>query len=112
MATSRLQPGPVALPSGGMVRKFKLQLEGREAKKLVPEGIEGRVPFKGPVTNYIYQLVGGVRAGMGYVGATSIAELRERASFVRVSAAGQRESHPDDVEITKEARNYGFDQGS
>ena len=88
------------------------QQDVSEAKKLVPEGIEGRVPFKGPVTNYIYQLVGGVRAGMGYVGATSIAELRERASFVRVSAAGQRESHPHDVEITKEAPNYGFDQGS
>ncbi|MEE2711548.1 MAG: IMP dehydrogenase [Planctomycetota bacterium] len=83
----------------------------RDAKKLVPEGIEGRVPYKGPVTSYLYQLVGGVRAGMGYVGATDLAGLRERGRFVRVSAAGLRESHPHDVEITKEAPNYGFDQG-
>ena len=82
-----------------------------DARKLVPEGIEGRVPFKGPVTSYLYQLVGGVRAGMGYLGAKDLAELRERARFVRVSAAGLRESHPHDVEITKEAPNYGFDQG-
>ncbi|MAB90652.1 MAG: IMP dehydrogenase [Planctomycetes bacterium] len=84
----------------------------RDAKKLVPEGIEGRVPYKGPVTSYLYQLVGGVRAGMGYVGATDLAGLRERGRFVRVSAAGLRESHPHDVEITKEAPNYGFDQGA
>ena len=82
-----------------------------DARKLVPEGIEGRVPYKGPVTAYLYQLVGGVRAGMGYVGATDLIGLRERARFVRVSAAGLRESHPHDVEITKEAPNYGFDQG-
>ena len=87
------------------------QQEVRDAKKLVPEGIEGRVPYKGPVTSYLYQLVGGVRAGMGYVGATDLAGLRERGRFVRVSAAGLRESHPHDVEITKEAPNYGFDQG-
>ena len=63
------------------------------------------------MTAYLYQLVGGVRAGMGYVGATDLVGLRERARFVRVSAAGLRESHPHDVEITKEAPNYGFDQG-
>ena len=82
-----------------------------ETRKLVPEGIEGRVPYKGPVDSFIYQLAGGVRAGMGYVGATTLTELRERARFIRVSAAGLRESHPHDVEITKEAPNYGLDQG-
>jgi len=83
----------------------------KDARKLVPEGIEGRVPYKGPVSSFIYQLVGGVRAGMGYVGADRISDLRERARLVRVSAAGMRESHPHDVEITKEAPNYGIDQG-
>ena len=82
-----------------------------DSRKLVPEGIEGRVPYKGPVTSYIYQLVGGVRAGMGYVGSPDLATLREKARFVRVSAAGLRESHPHDVEITKEAPNYGLEWG-
>ena len=74
--------------------------------KLVPEGIEGMVPFKGPLSSFVYQLVGGVRAGMGYCGARSIPELWEKARFVRVSAAGQKESHPHDVTITKESPNY------
>ena len=86
------------------------QQDVHEAKKLVPEGIEGRVPYKGPVSNFLYQLVGGVRAGMGYVGAAGMATLREKANFTRVSAAGLRESHPHDVEITKEAPNYGLEQ--
>ena len=80
-----------------------------ETGKLVPEGIEGRVPYKGPLARYVYQLVGGLRAGMGYVGALSISELQERAQFVRITAAGLRENHPHDVEITKEAPNYGLD---
>ena len=74
--------------------------------KLVPEGIEGRVPYKGPITNVLYQLVGGLRAAMGYTGTGTIAELKERARFVRITAAGLRESHPHDVAITKQAPNY------
>jgi IMP dehydrogenase len=74
--------------------------------KLVPEGIEGRVPYKGMLADLVYQLVGGLRAGMGYCGCSSIAELRERARFLRVTSAGLRESHVHDVIITKEAPNY------
>ena len=77
--------------------------------KLVPEGIEGRVPYKGSLSFIVNQLVGGLRAGMGYVGATTIAELHERARFVRVSNAGLRESHVHDVFITKEAPNYSVE---
>ncbi len=74
--------------------------------KLVPEGIEGRVPYKGMLADLVYQLVGGLRAGMGYCGCGTILELRERAKFVRVTSAGLRESHVHDVIITKEAPNY------
>jgi len=77
-----------------------------EPEKLVPEGIEGRVPYKGSLSGYVYQLVGGVRSGMGYVGARTIAELHAKARFIHVSPAGLRESHPHDVSITKEAPNY------
>src|SRR5262245_55578594 len=77
-----------------------------EGGKLVPEGIEGRVPYKGMLAELVYQLVGGLRAGMGYCGCATIPELHERARFVRVSAAGLRESHVHDVIITKEAPNY------
>ncbi|MCP4498581.1 MAG: IMP dehydrogenase [Deltaproteobacteria bacterium] len=79
----------------------------RETRKLVPEGIEGRVPYRGPLASTLYQLVGGVRSGMGYVGATTLAEMRERGKFVKVTAAGLRESHVHDVIITREAPNYG-----
>jgi len=75
--------------------------------KLVPEGIEGRVPYKGPVSAVLFQLVGGLRAGMHYVGAATIPEMQERARFLRMTVAGLRESHPHDVVITKEAPNYG-----
>ena len=75
-------------------------------KKLVPEGIEGMVPHKGPLADVVYQLVGGLRAGMGLTGSATVAELRTRARFVKVSAAGLIESHPHDVTITKEAPNY------
>jgi IMP dehydrogenase len=81
----------------------------KEKRKLVPEGIEGRVPYRGPLSATLYQLVGGLRSGMGYLGATNLAELRERARFVRVSPAGLRESHVHDVIITKEAPNYRAD---
>jgi IMP dehydrogenase len=77
-----------------------------ETGKLVPEGIEGRVPYKGLLSEMVYQLVGGLRAGMGYCGAATIRDLRENAKFVRVTLAGQRESHVHDVIITKEAPNY------
>ena len=76
------------------------------AKKLVPEGIEGRVPYKGRVEDVIFQLLGGLRAGMGYCGCATIEELRTRAEFIKISAAGLKESHPHDVQITKEAPNY------
>jgi IMP dehydrogenase len=74
--------------------------------KLVPEGVEGRVPFKGPLGEFVYQLVGGLRAGMGYCGTKTIDELRTDARFIQVSAASVRESHPHDIAITQEAPNY------
>ncbi len=76
------------------------------AAKLVPEGVEGRVPHRGPLSNSLYQLLGGVRSGMGLIGAHSLEDLRQRARFVRISAAGLRESHPHDVIITDEPPNY------
>ena len=82
---------------------------GRRAQKLVPEGIEGRVPYKGPVSAVIYQLVGGVKSGMGYCGCKTIAELQQKATFIRQTVAGLRESHVHDVIITKEAPNYRMD---
>jgi IMP dehydrogenase len=74
--------------------------------KFVPEGIEGRVPYRGPLEAMVYQLVGGLRSGMGYLGCGTIAELQEKAQFVRISGAGLRESHVHDVIITREAPNY------
>ena len=97
---------------GAMVKGSKDrygQASVRSSDKLVPEGIEGRVPFKGPLAQFLYQLVGGIRAGMGYVGARSVPELRQKARFVRITNAGLRESHPHDVAITKEAPNYGLE---
>jgi len=93
-----------AMARGSADRYF--QKEVTDQMKLVPEGIEGRVPFKGPVTNIIHQLVGGLRAAMGYVGAKDLKEMREKARFVKISAAGLRESHVHDVSITREAPNY------
>ena len=80
--------------------------DGRGPDKLVPEGVEGRVPFKGPLSDFVYQLVGGLRAGMGYCGTQNIEELRTEARFIQVSAASVRESHPHDIAITQEAPNY------
>lgn len=79
-----------------------------EAKKLVPEGIEGRLPYKGPLTDTIHQLLGGIRAGMGYCGTKDLATLREEAQFIRMTGAGLIESHPHDVQITKESPNYSM----
>ncbi|HEX6420486.1 MAG TPA: IMP dehydrogenase, partial [Acidimicrobiales bacterium] len=72
-----------------------------------PEGIEGRVAYKGPVTNVLHQLVGGLRMAMGYCGTPTIADMQAHARFVRITSAGLRESHPHDITITKEAPNYG-----
>jgi IMP dehydrogenase len=77
-----------------------------DGPKLVPEGIEGRVPYRGPLSETVYQLVGGLRAGMGYCGTASIKELHDKAMFIRITSAGLKESHPHDVQITKEAPNY------
>ncbi len=93
-----------AMVDGGKERYR--QGDVKEADKLVPEGIEGMVPSKGKLSAFVFQLVGGVRAGMGYCGARTIPELARTARFVRVTAAGQRESHPHDVVITKESPNY------
>jgi IMP dehydrogenase len=79
--------------------------------KLVPEGIEGRVPYKGPLHDYVFQLVGGLRSGMGYAGAETLDDLRHRTRLVRITNAGLIESHPHDVIITKEAPNYQLNQG-
>jgi IMP dehydrogenase len=88
-------------------RERYFQDDADELAKLVPEGIEGRVSFKGPLEQLVFQLLGGLRAGMGYCGVGSIEELRTRTRFVRISPAGVRESHPHDVTITGEAPNYG-----
>ncbi|MBN2582808.1 MAG: IMP dehydrogenase, partial [Planctomycetes bacterium] len=80
--------------------------KGTEAGKLVPEGVEGRVPYKGMLADFVYQLVGGVRAGMGYCGAHQLEELRTKAKFIRVSSASVVEGHPHDIVITQEAPNY------
>ncbi|MGG6433041.1 IMP dehydrogenase [Anoxybacillus sp. D401a] len=93
---------------GAMERGSKDRYFQEDNKKFVPEGIEGRVPYKGPLADTIYQLVGGLRAGMGYCGTKNLEELREKTQFVRMTGAGLRESHPHDVQITKEAPNYSF----
>ena len=77
-------------------------------KKYVPEGVEGRVPYKGPLSDTIYQMIGGLRSGMGYVGCANIDEMHEKAQFVRITNAGLKESHPHDIQITKEAPNYSM----
>ena len=93
-----------AMARGSADRYF--QQEVADTLKLVPEGIEGQVPYKGSVSNVIHQLVGGLRAAMGYTGARNIAEFQKNAKFIRVTGAGQRESHVHDVTITREAPNY------
>ena len=93
---------------GAMEKGSKDRYFQEDNKKFVPEGIEGRVPYKGPLADTIYQLVGGLRAGMGYCGTKNLEELREKTKFVRMTGAGLRESHPHDVQITKEAPNYSL----
>ncbi len=90
-----------AMEKGSKDRYFQ-----ENQKKLVPEGVEGRVPFKGSVSDTVYQLVGGLRAGMGYCGTSNVELLKENGKFVRITGNGLRESHPHDINITKEAPNY------
>ena len=94
-----------AMENGSKDRYFQ-----SNAKKLVPEGVEGRVAYKGSVEDTVFQLVGGIRSGMGYCGTPSIPELQERGRFVKISAAALKESHPHDIHITKEAPNYSVEQ--
>ncbi len=96
-----------AMQQGAADRYF--QDPASNADKLVPEGVEGRVPYKGPVVNVITQLMGGLRASMGYCGAATVDEMRTKAQFVEITSAGIRESHVHDVQITKEAPNYHVD---
>ncbi|KNZ71197.1 inosine-5'-monophosphate dehydrogenase [Thermincola ferriacetica] len=92
-----------AMKAGSKDRYFQ-----EDEKKLVPEGIEGRVPYKGPLSETVYQLIGGLRAGMGYCGTPNIEALRKNTKFMRITTAGLKESHPHDVQITKEAPNYSL----
>jgi IMP dehydrogenase len=93
-----------AMARGSADRYFQKEVE--DAMKLVPEGIEGQIPYKGPIAPVIHQLVGGLRAAMGYLGAADIAAFQSRARFIRITGAGHRESHVHDVMITREAPNY------
>ncbi|HPX98174.1 MAG TPA: IMP dehydrogenase, partial [Thermotogota bacterium] len=94
-----------AMQAGSSDRYFQ---SGVNSEKLVPEGVEGMLPFKGRVSDIVYQLCGGLRSGMGYCGAKNIAELQRNARFVKISPAGMKESHPHDISITKESPNYRF----
>lgn len=94
-----------AMKAGSKDRYFQ---ETNQANKLVPEGIEGRVPYKGPLSDSVHQLMGGLRSGMGYCGASDLTKLRKEARFIRMTGAGLRESHPHDVQVTKEAPNYSI----
>ena len=94
-----------AMKARGFSKDRYFQGDVEDVEKMVPEGIEGRVPYKGPMRNVLYQLVGGLRQSMGYCGAATVADLKQ-ATFVRITGAGLRESHPHDVTITKEAPNY------
>ncbi|MYL65973.1 IMP dehydrogenase [Bacillus hwajinpoensis] len=93
---------------GAMEKGSKDRYFQENMSKLVPEGIEGRVPYKGPLTDTIHQLIGGLRSGMGYCGTRTLNSLREDSQFVRITGAGLRESHPHDVQVTKEAPNYSI----
>lgn len=94
-----------AMKAGSKDRYFQ---ESEEVKKLVPEGIEGRVAYKGPLSDTVHQLLGGLRSGMGYCGTKSIKDLRENGQFIKITNAGLKESHPHDIQITKEAPNYSI----
>ena len=87
-----------------------MELERIAPERFVPEGIEGRVPYRGPLSSVVHQMVGGLRAGMGYTGCRTIEELRTRARFIRQTAQGLRESHVHDVVVTEEAPNYRIER--
>ena len=93
----------------GSHERYRQSKSEKGSDKLVPEGVEGRVPFKGPLEDFVFQLVGGLRAGMGYCGTPDIDGLRRDAQFIQVSPAGVRESHPHDIAITQEAPNYSVE---
>jgi len=95
-----------AMKGGSKDRYFQAEIKDEEDAKFVPEGIEGRVPYKGPLKELVYQLIGGVRQALGYVGAENLTELRTKARFVQITKAGLKESHPHTITITKEAPNY------
>ena len=94
-----------AMENGSKDRYFQA-----DAKKLVPEGVEGRVAYKGTVEDTVFQLMGGIRSGMGYCGTPTIEDLKQKGQFVKISAASLKESHPHDIHITKEAPNYSVDE--
>ena len=96
---------------GAMAKGSKDRYFQEDNKKLVPEGVEGRVPYRGSLADTVFQMTGGLRSGMGYCGAPDIETLRRRSQFVRITGAGLRESHPHDISITKEAPNYMSSQG-
>ena len=98
-----------AMRKGSADRYF--QEKNTEEKKFVPEGIEGRIPYKGPLADTVYQLIGGLKSGMGYCGAANLKALQQKATFVRITNAGLKESHVHDVVITKEAPNYEVERG-
>ena len=105
VAVLDLQVGSMgAMAQGSKDRYF--QDTTSEVEKLVPEGIEGRVPYKGPMSSIVHQMIGGLRACMGYTGCTSVEPLRTKTTFVKITGAGIKESHVHDVTITKEAPNY------
>ncbi len=93
-----------AMQEGSADRYFQGNV--KQSNKLVPEGIEGRVPYKGPMANVVHQMVGGLRASMGYTGSATITEMKDKTEFMRMTGAGLRESHVHDVTITREAPNY------
>jgi len=100
--------GSLGAMMGGKGDRY-FQGEETQASKLVPEGVEGRIPYKGALADVVYQLVGGLRAGMGYCGCRTIEDLRQRARFIRITSAGLRESHVHDVIVTQESPNYQID---
>ena len=112
--------GSIPAMAKGSHERYRQEPTGRIAdkdnkipfnQKLVPEGVEGRVPYKGPLAEFVFQLVGGLRAGMGYCGCRTIDELRTRTRFIQVTSASVQESHPHDIVITQEAPNYSSFSG-
>lgn len=101
-----------AMVKGSSERYRQSRTEGRDTSKLVPEGVEGRVPYKGALQPLLYQLTGGLRSGMGYVGVDTIQDLRTKARFIEISAASVRENHPHDIAITQEAPNYSVEHSA